>query len=71
MEETAMTVKLSRVISYVLMVLGVLLILGSVEPESAVSLWYIVAYAMTGFTLLSFGWRMYVATEPRRIFLNR
>lgn len=66
-----MVVKFFRIISYVLMVLGGLLILGSAEPEHTTPLWHVVAYMLTGFVLLSYGWRMYVATEPRHIFLNR
>ena len=63
--------RLRRFISYVMMVFGGLMVLGSLEPEHMTPLWHVVAFAVTGFTLLSFGWRMYVATEPRRIFLNR
>jgi hypothetical protein len=74
MEENIMAVKFFRIVSYVLMVVGGLAILGAVgapdEPQYAPSLTQVAMLLVAGFTLSSFGWRMYVATEPRRIFLR-
>jgi hypothetical protein len=75
MEERTMVVKIFRIVSYVLMVTGVLFILGAVgapeDPKHAPSLEHVLMLAMVGFLCGSLGWRMYVATAPRRIFLGR
>lgn len=70
-----MFVKILRIVSYALMLAGVLLILGAVggpdDPRYAPSMEQVLTLFIAGILSGSFGWRMYVATEPRRIFLGR
>ena len=60
----------SRIFGVIMVIVGVLFVLGSVEPEQTAPMWQVVGFALVGFSLIHHGYRIYMEARPRRIFLR-
>ncbi len=63
--------KILRFIGFTFIAIGAMMVFGSVEPNPETALSAVIAFAITGFALIAFGWRVLMESKPRTIFVTK